>query len=146
VSQNHKTTGAKVRAQHSSWRSFLQKQSNESFTILTSTVELQLLNFWLVKTMLKGKKDCVIRNFGHLMIGYMLIWSDGLSFTLFPTSGWVCVWRMPNEACISECLAPTVTQGGGSVIVWAAISWYSAGPTITVNCWITAYWLREHFR
>jgi len=31
-----------------------------------------------------------------------------------------------------------VKHGGGSVIIWAAISWYSAGPVITPNCRITA--------
>jgi hypothetical protein len=106
-----------------------------------------LLNLRLLKTMLKGKKDGVmIRKLWHLMIGYMLIWSDGLSFTLFPTSGWVYVWRMPNWAYNPEYLVPTVKHGGGSAMIWTTISWYSDGPIITMNGWITAYWLREHFR
>jgi hypothetical protein len=61
------------------------------------------------------------------------IWSDDLSFTLFPTSGVICVWRTPKEAYNPECLAPTVKHGGATVMVWAAISWYSVGPIITLH-------------
>jgi hypothetical protein len=67
-----------------------------------------------------------------------VIWSDESSSTLFPTSGWVCVWRTPKEVYNPECLVPTVKHGGGSVLIWAAISWYSAGPIITLNCRVTA--------
>jgi hypothetical protein len=54
-----------------------------------------------------------------------------------PTSAKVCVWRMLNEAYNPECLVRTVKHGGGSVI-WAAISWYSSGPVITLNGGITS--------
>jgi hypothetical protein len=57
---------------------------------------------------------------------------------LFLTSGWVYVWRMPKEACNPESLVPTVKCGGGSVMIWATISWYSAGAVITLNDQITA--------
>jgi len=52
---------------------------------------------------------------------------------LFPTSGWVSVWmENTQEACNPECLVPSVKRGGGSVMIRAAISWYSAGPVITL--------------
>jgi len=51
-------------------------------------------------------------------------------FTLVPTSGWVYVWRMPKEAYNPESLVPTVKCGGGSVMIWAAISWYSPGAVL----------------
>jgi hypothetical protein len=46
------------------------------------------------------------------------------SFTLFPTSGRIYVWRTPKEAYTPECLFPTVKHEGGSVMGWAAILWY----------------------
>jgi len=67
-----------------------------------------------------------------------VIWSDESSFTLFPTSGRVYVWRTPEEAYNPNCLVPTVKHGGGSVMVWAAISWYSAGPIIRLHGRITS--------
>jgi hypothetical protein len=54
-----------------------------------------------------------------------------------PTSAQVYVWRMLKEACNSECLVPTVKRGGGCEKIWAAVSWYSAGPVITLNGGIT---------
>jgi hypothetical protein len=54
-----------------------------------------------------------------------IIWSDELSFTLFPTSGRVYVWRTPKEAYNPECLVPTVKYEGSSLMVWATISWNS---------------------
>ena len=62
-----------------------------------------------------------------------VIWSDESSFTLFPTAG-----RTPMEACNPECQVTVVKHGGGSVVVWATISWYCAGPLITVHGRITA--------
>jgi len=40
---------------------------------------------------------------------------------------------MPNGAYNPECLVPTVKHGGGSAMIWTAISWYSDGPVITMN-------------
>jgi len=57
---------------------------------------------------------------------------------VFPTTAWVYVWRMLKEAYNSECLVPTVKHGGGSVMIWAATSWYSAGPVITLIGGITS--------
>ena len=67
-----------------------------------------------------------------------IIWSDEPSFTLFPPSVWVYVWRMPREAYNPEWLFPTVKHRGGCVVIWAGIAWYSDGPIITVNGEITA--------
>jgi hypothetical protein len=44
----------------------------------------------------------------------------------------------PKEAYNPESLVPTVKHGRGSVMIWAAISWYSAGPLITLNGRIAA--------
>ena len=56
---------------------------------------------------------------------------------LLPTSGRVCVSRRPKEVYNAECLVPTVKHGGGSGTILAAISWYSAGPVITLHSRIT---------
>jgi ABC-type dipeptide/oligopeptide/nickel transport system ATPase subunit len=45
---------------------------------------------------------------------------------------------MPREAYNSECLFPAVKHGDGCVMIWVAISWYSAGPISTSNGQITA--------
>ena len=52
---------------------------------------------------------------------------------LFPTSALLYVWRMPKVANNPECLVLSVKYGDGygSVMIWAAISWYSPGPIIT---------------
>ena len=67
-----------------------------------------------------------------------VIWSEEASFTLFPASGRVYVRRTPKETHNPEFLVPTVKHGGGSVIIWPTISWYSAGPIIILHGRITA--------
>ena len=44
----------------------------------------------------------------------------------------------PKEAYNPECLVPNVKHGGGSVIIWVAISWYYAGTDSTLIGLITA--------
>jgi hypothetical protein len=66
-----------------------------------------------------------------------VIWSDESSFTPFPTSGRVYVWRRPKEAYNPGCLIRTVKHWGGSVMVWAEIS-CSVDPVITFHGLITA--------
>jgi len=60
------------------------------------------------------------------------------SSPLFTKSGRVYVWRTPKEACIPERLVSTVKHGGKSVLIWAAISWYSTGLIITLYVRIIA--------
>jgi hypothetical protein len=67
-----------------------------------------------------------------------IIWSNESSFTLIPTSGRVYVWTTPKEAYNPECLVPQVKHRGGSMMIWAAISWYSVGPIITLHGLIAA--------
>jgi hypothetical protein len=43
-----------------------------------------------------------------------------------------------KEAYNQECLVPTAKHKEGSVLVWAAILWYSVGPIITFHGRITA--------
>ncbi|GFV69775.1 transposable element Tcb1 transposase [Trichonephila clavipes] len=62
-----------------------------------------------------------------------VIWSDESTFTLFQTTGRVYVWRTPKEAFAPECIVPTVKHGGGSLMVWGAISWRGLGPLVTLH-------------
>jgi hypothetical protein len=55
-----------------------------------------------------------------------------------PTSAQVYVWRMLEKPYNSECLVPTVEHGGGSVMILAAMLWYSDGSVITLNGGITS--------
>jgi hypothetical protein len=62
---------------------------------------------------------------GHQTTGNAgVIWSDESSFTLFLTSGRVHVSATTKEAFNPEYLVPTVKHRGGSLMVFAAISWY----------------------
>lgn len=67
-----------------------------------------------------------------------VIWSDESAFTLFPTTGRVYVWRTPREAYNPDCLVPSVKHGGGSIMVWGAVSWFSVCPIVTLQGRITS--------
>ncbi|GFU64159.1 transposable element Tcb1 transposase [Trichonephila clavipes] len=62
-----------------------------------------------------------------------VIWSDESTFTLIQTTGRVYVWRTPKEALAPECIVPTVKHGGGSLMVWGAISWRGLGTLVTLH-------------
>lgn len=66
-----------------------------------------------------------------------VIWSDESSFTLFPANGRVYVWRTPAEAYHVGCLRPTVKHGGGSVMIWGAISHRGLGPLVVLHGRVT---------
>jgi hypothetical protein len=67
-----------------------------------------------------------------------IIRSNESSFMLFPASGRVYVRRTPMETYNPACLVPSVKHGARSVMIWAAISWYSVGPIISLIVRITA--------
>jgi hypothetical protein len=128
VLRNHRTTAAQVTGQQN-WMFILktlfpQKLSDMSFTNPGSMVGLQLLNFWLLKVMLRCINNGVTTvKPWHQTTGNMcMIWSDESSFTLFSTSQRDHIWRTLKEAYYPERLVLTVKHGGGSVMVWAAIS------------------------
>jgi hypothetical protein len=53
-----------------------------------------------------------------------IMWSVESSFTPFPISRRVYVWRTPKETYNPKCPFPTVKHRGDSVMVWAVL-WYS---------------------
>ena len=48
------------------------------------------------------------------------------------------MWRSLGEAYHPNCCMPRVQHGGGSVMVWTAISWHSLGPILVLDEHVTA--------
>jgi len=61
-----------------------------------------------------------------------VMFTDESNFELFPTPGHVMVRRRPGEAFKPECLVPTVKHGGGSIMVWGALT--STGVGVLKVC------------
>jgi hypothetical protein len=78
-----------------------------------STIRLQLPNILLQKVIFRCINDGVTTTKpGHQTTGNARVtWSVESSFTLFPASGRVYVWKTHNEAYNPECLVPTVKHG-----------------------------------
>jgi hypothetical protein len=90
---------------------FAQKQSDESYSDPPSTVELQSLNLWLLKTAPKDEKVWCDYNETWTSDDWKyVIRSDESFFTLFPTSGRGYVWKTPKEARNPEFLVPLVNM------------------------------------
>jgi hypothetical protein len=113
--------GQELNAQHETL--FTQKLSDVSFINPTSTVGLQLLNLWLLKVMLR----CICAggttiNPGHQTTGNspdMVRWVALRAVPYIKKS-----LRFGNNQGSLQSGMP-VKHRGGSVMVWAAISWYS---------------------
>lgn len=136
VSKNHKTTAPKVTAELN------QHLANP---VSTKTVRRELHGAGyhgraaIAKPFLsqinieRRKKWCNDHKNWTMDQWKNVVYSDESSFTLFPCSGRVYVWRQPKEAYDPDCLTPTVKHGGGSVMIWAAISWNSLGPAVALH-------------
>ncbi|GFT54715.1 DDE_3 domain-containing protein [Trichonephila clavipes] len=72
-----------------------------------------------------------------------VICSEESSFTHFPTAGRVHVWKIPAQVYDCDCLLPTVKHEGGSVTIWEAMSWFSAGSNVTLKGRIPGEKIRE---
>lgn len=59
-----------------------------------------------------------------------VLWTDESKFQLFNTNRRVFVRRFAGERFSKPCLVPTVKHGGGSVMVWGAISGKGVGPLV----------------
>jgi hypothetical protein len=115
---------------------FPQKLCDVSFINPTSTARLQLLNLRLLWLMLRCVNGVTtIKPWHQITRNAAVIWSDESSFTLFPTSGRIYVWRTPKEAYNPECLVPTVKHGWGCD---------DLGSNIMIFCWSHYYpsWLK----
>jgi hypothetical protein len=129
VSKSHRTTAAEVNIHLEDRVSINIIRRDVSFTNAISTVGLQLLNFSLLKVMLRYKNDSVTNmKPGHQTSGNAcVICQNKLSFRLFLTSVSKSLRLENTQGRVnSECLVPTMKRGGGGyVMVWAKISWYN---------------------
>ena len=57
-----------------------------------------------------------------------VLFTDESKFDLFGTNRRIYVRRRKNERYLNTCLSHTVKHGGGSIMVWGAISFNGVGP------------------
>jgi hypothetical protein len=65
---------------------------------------------------------CLARRGWNLRTWRKIDWSDESRFLLHVTDGRIRVWRHKNTAYTPRNIQPTVSYGGGSVMVWGCIS------------------------
>jgi hypothetical protein len=65
---------------------------------------------------------CLARRDWNLRTWRKIHWSDESRFLLHVTDGRMRVWRHKNAAYTPGNIQPTVSYGGGSVIVWGYLS------------------------
>jgi hypothetical protein len=114
-SKNYRTTAAQVTGQQN-WIFILKILFTSNLSHVSFTNPRQSCNCKPLITENKAhmrKRWCTFMTIkpGHQQLKTRVIWSDNSSFTLFPTSGNICVWITPKEAYNTECLVPTVKHG-----------------------------------
>jgi hypothetical protein len=107
---------------------FPHKLSDVSFTNPKSTVELQLLNLWLLKVMLRCVNDGVTTmKLGHQTSGNArMIWSDESSFPLFPTSNRKSLRLEDTQGSLQSGMRGSNSETRGRFCHGlAVVSWYN---------------------
>ncbi|KAL1276901.1 hypothetical protein QQF64_023574 [Cirrhinus molitorella] len=141
VPKKHKTTAAQLTAE-------LNVHLNSSVSTKTVRRELHRVNIHgraaIAKNLVtrananrqfqwcQQQKSWAVGNVKHVLF------SEESTFTDFPTSRKVTVWRSSKEAYHPDCCMPRVKHGGRSVMVWAAMSWHSLGPILVLDGRVTA--------
>lgn len=62
-----------------------------------------------------------------------IIFSDETPFTIFPTKCGQWTWRRPHEEFQPGHIIPTVKHGGGSIQIWACMSYHGIGFMTKLN-------------
>ncbi|CAF3787789.1 unnamed protein product [Rotaria magnacalcarata] len=72
-----------------------------------------------------------------------IVWSDESKFNLFGSDGKIMVWRTRNEEFGPKCTIPTVTYGGGSVMVWGCFTKKGVGKLYVLDHIMDALYYRQ---
>jgi hypothetical protein len=139
VSKNHRPTAANVTAElifnlktlfHKTVRLYLHKSNFHGRAVIAKHLvtenRAQRRKGWC-----DGHKIRTSDDWKYIIGSYVAL-------HVIPNIRPVYIWRTPKEIFNPECLIPTVKHWGGTVIILAAISFYSAGPIITLHGRITA--------
>ena len=131
----HQTTAAKVTGE-------LNQHLNSSVSIETDCRELNKAGYHgraaIRKLLLstinirKRMKWCRDHKGRYTDQWKQVIFSYESSFSLFPSEKRFYVWRQPREGYNLD-FFPHVNHGSESVMAWAAISWNSLGPIVTLH-------------
>ena len=54
----------------------------------------------------------------HMDYWNHVLWSDEMKINLFGSDGFKHVWQRPGEEYKDKCVMPTVSHGGGNIMVW----------------------------
>lgn len=62
-----------------------------------------------------------------------VLWTDESKYNRFGSDGKLYVRRPKNQQFNPRYTIKTVKHGGGSIMVWGAISWYGVGPIVRIQ-------------
>ncbi|CAF3030617.1 unnamed protein product [Rotaria sp. Silwood2] len=122
----------------------IQKEIEEEFGVsVSSRLVRRRLNEQGYRTTVAKRKP-LVTNFHRLKrLGYSysylaksikfwdrVLWCDEAKFDLFDSSGRQFVWSRRGEDLPSNCIAPTVQQGGGNIVVWGCMDKKGVGKLV----------------
>ena len=125
-----------IRSQYSSWRPYFHKKTvrrepHKSNIHFRPAIAIHPI---IENNAKQRKRWCIDHTTWTSDVCIYVIWSDE-SYTLTVTLGRVYARRTLKKAYNPDCMVPSVKHGGGSVMIWAAIS-----------CGILLVWMPNYWR